>query len=169
MANDPVTYDDVFIAILAMDVYHRGTTDFPVGQHPGLLVDTPILGTATAIDVLHSDSDWAQIGFFAQAYNWEGRTVIAYRGTDEGFVGTNDFYYGFGVSVGDPDTLQARAAIQFYKDAASSPFHLPSCWYQQRMHAPALCTRAQAPAIWSAAVWTGRRRREPISGPSPPG
>ena len=69
--------DDLFLAILAMDSYNRG-------YNAGLVVQGTQIGDAQ----LNQNSEIfgpgvdAAASFFAQAYSWEGQTVISYRGTD---------------------------------------------------------------------------------------
>jgi len=70
---------NLMLAILAMDTYHRefnsGIKDLKadIGKN---------IGTATILDKKDSGDS---IGFNAFAYNWQGKKVIAYRGTDQGF------------------------------------------------------------------------------------
>jgi hypothetical protein len=69
---------DLFHAILAMDAYNRGygaaIKDLP--SAPGTQI-----GTATIVDT-KGDIEAASASFYAIAYNWDGGTVISYRGTD---------------------------------------------------------------------------------------
>jgi len=76
--------DDLFLAILAMDSYNRGYGAGIAGLSDQ--VDTAI-GTATVRKRLQDVSDTfvpeAQAaGFYAIAYDWNGQTVISYRGTE---------------------------------------------------------------------------------------
>jgi len=67
--------NDLFMAILAMDAYNRG-------YNAGINLDPTVLqiGNATIrTDDLPVGSQAAS--FFAQAYTWNGQTVISYRGT----------------------------------------------------------------------------------------
>ena len=51
-------------------------------------------------------------GFFAQAYTWNGQTVISYRGTDSGA----DFTRGWSASLGVAGTFtQGDEALAFYR------------------------------------------------------
>jgi hypothetical protein len=66
---------DVFLSILAMDSYHRGS---------GVGLD---LGSDQLGDAVYLGSDLQTQGakdadFFASRYNWDGETIISYRGTD---------------------------------------------------------------------------------------
>jgi hypothetical protein len=77
---------DLFRAILAMDAYNRG-------YNPGI---AGLGGENTGIGLATVRKDSSILGqtggtfndqaasFFAQAYSWNGKTVIAYRGTDAG-------------------------------------------------------------------------------------
>jgi hypothetical protein len=72
--------DDLFLAILAMDAYNRG-------YNAGLKVTGAEIGNAL-IGLEKGDAEAQAASFFAQAYTWNGegngRTVISYRGTDDG-------------------------------------------------------------------------------------
>ena len=70
----------VFTAILAMDAYNRDRSDRPLGQIPlaGVTV-TGDIGLAS----FRALTDRRDIGFQATYYHWNGKKVIAYRGTDE--------------------------------------------------------------------------------------
>jgi hypothetical protein len=69
LSNDPL-----FAAILAMDAYNRGAG-------AGLNVAGTSIGTANLIPLALPNGSPAA-GFSAQAYSWNGETVISYRGTD---------------------------------------------------------------------------------------
>ena len=70
----------LFYAILAMDAYSRSYSE-------GVIVSGSSIGTATL--GMADDSALAQnASFFAQAYTWKGKTIIAYRGRE---VGPSDF------------------------------------------------------------------------------
>lgn len=118
-----VTKDDVFLAILAMDTYHRGG-HAGLGENSGLLetVGTQI-GTASIARTTESDPEEkaaAQaVGFYAIEYNWNDKNVYAYRGTDKGFKdfsSTGDIVNGYTLSAGLPDAAQALAAAKFFTD-----------------------------------------------------
>ena len=48
-----------------------------------------------------------------------GKTVVAYRGTDEGFRPPSpDAVHGYGVSLGVPTGGQATKALEFYAEVA---------------------------------------------------
>ena len=68
---------DLFLAILSMDSYNRG---YDVGLKG--LDEAGSIGTATIRTFRPGEKDgWQAAGFYAIAYNWNGETVIAYRGT----------------------------------------------------------------------------------------
>ena len=60
-------------ALLAMDVYHRIAAGGLAGLVPETQIDETVRGT---------DKNLGGIGFVAQSYTWNGRTIIADRGTD---------------------------------------------------------------------------------------
>lgn len=76
---------ELFKAILAMDSYNRGydasiqLTGSQVGN-ASIKTDSQILGT-TVVDGQTVDRH-ETIGFYALAYDYDGETVISYRGTD---------------------------------------------------------------------------------------
>jgi hypothetical protein len=107
-------------AILAMDAYNQGYSPqiFGVGTQ---------IGDATlsqGSDVNPASASVAA-GFYAVAYNWNGYTVISYRGTDNigggvdngGIVTGGDLWNGWTNGGGYYAALQAGLAIQFYRGA----------------------------------------------------
>lgn len=90
MSVPSVTKDDIFLAILAMDTYHRGVNSGLGETNVGLgfALGTQI-GEATIAAYENKD---ASIGFVAFRYSWDVggggqniKTVYAYRGTDRTF------------------------------------------------------------------------------------
>ena len=107
--------NELFLSILAMDSYNRGYGE----GIEGLGGAGTQIGNATI-----KDSDIPayseQAGFYAVAYNWNGQTVISYRGTDNigalgGGNGASDFWRGWitGAGVVLPGG-QAQLAVDFY-------------------------------------------------------
>jgi hypothetical protein len=76
--------NDLFMAILAMDSYNRG-------YNPGLNIVGNQIGNAS-IGLAKGDQEAVAASFFAQAYTWNTKTVISYRGTDVLPGGDNPFY-----------------------------------------------------------------------------
>jgi hypothetical protein len=118
---------ELFKAILAMDSYNRGP-GAGINLTEAGASDTQI-GNATL--GLNSDDPSANMqttapaaGFFAQAYNWNGTTVISYRGTDNPTFlaspnGPSDIVNGWLSDVGVPTSMFRQAApIGFAKEAA---------------------------------------------------
>ena len=104
---------DVFRAILAMDAYNRG-------EEKGITVSGNSLGTATlstsSTDIFTAEE--LASGFSAQTYTWNGKTVIAYRGTNGAFFSKTwwtDFFNGWAGGLGSSETTQTRLAVEFYK------------------------------------------------------
>lgn len=99
-----IKYEDLFLAILSMDVYNsRIATD----QNPKFYGDVTenyihnlknIPSTGNIGDAVRSTA-WIHTGygFFAKVYDWGGKTVIVFRGTDQGFINSQDSSHGFGV------------------------------------------------------------------------
>lgn len=69
---------DVFLAILALDSYNRG-----YGVRIRGLEESGHLGSATIRTFEDGEQEgWQDAGFYAIAYDWNGETIISYRGTD---------------------------------------------------------------------------------------
>ena len=106
-------------AILAMDAYNQG-------YKPGLAHGEVQIGNATVRprEILVSDDEyanWQTAGFYAVAYNYDGQTVISYRGTDnlslfpDPLSGGGDIWTGWGVGLGSYLGQQALLAAEFYQ------------------------------------------------------
>ena len=122
-----ITKQDLFLAILAMDSYHRGYGEqvFTLGR------STTQIGKANILNVDIPDGS-RPAGFYASAYDVSGvseitdpnKTVIAYRGTDydatDGLSTLRDIWYGWGAgagATGNPWGLgsQADLTIKYYE------------------------------------------------------
>lgn len=104
---------DVFRSMLAMDSYNRG-------YDAGIELVGNGLGDAT-LTLNANDATAQSASFFAQAYSWNGETVISYRGTnDPDKIG--DALNGWLTGFGWADTPQAMLALKFYNavDAATN-------------------------------------------------
>lgn len=118
MGSAATSQRDLFLAILAMDSYHRGYNRGLVGDASviaSMIGDATVgVGSAVSEDDNSSIATAAKaIGFFAQSYDWNGETIIAYRGTDNGvFTYGLDQQYGYLMSIGGGDTAQGRMAIE---------------------------------------------------------
>lgn len=75
---------DVFLSLLAMDSYNRGEDRnvFANGSAIDEDEENEKIGSATIIDVPLPAGSIGD-GFYAIAYNWNGETIISYRGTNE--------------------------------------------------------------------------------------
>jgi len=103
------TSGDLFLAILALDSYNRG-----YGPGMALSADPLRIGDAT-IRKMADDQPSQDASFFAVAYNWEGETVISYRGTRfPGAPDWGDVKNGWTLSLGYAQASQAAMALQFY-------------------------------------------------------
>ncbi|MGB7373243.1 hypothetical protein [Pontixanthobacter sp.] len=75
---------DVFLSLLALDSYNRG-----YGANVGGLSESGSIGNASIItraEIFGNEADavlqsWQAAGFYAIAYEWQGETIISYRGT----------------------------------------------------------------------------------------
>jgi hypothetical protein len=76
---------DVFLSLLALDSYNRGYGEgvFTEPRGGGAVQNEAgrTIGNATIIDVPLPEGSLAA-GFYAIAYEWNGETVISYRGTN---------------------------------------------------------------------------------------
>jgi hypothetical protein len=74
--------DELFYAILAMDSYNRTTNPSQRGIDVGASNVGNAAATINSDEVLVSDGSVSD-GFFAQAYDVGGRTVISFEGTND--------------------------------------------------------------------------------------
>jgi Ca2+-binding RTX toxin-like protein len=110
----------VFQALLAMDSYHRG-------YDAGVVVPGKKLGLAT----FRSDSQafgGQDIGFYASVYDWDGKTVISFRGTTfASSVGqipafASDIIEGWSMFLGFGPNRQPGYAKAFYEHVTGLTF-----------------------------------------------
>ncbi len=110
--------NNLFKAILSMDSYNRG---YDAGIQLSDAKDTEI-GNAkidkTSI-ILGSGLDQS-VSFYALSYDWNGQTVISYRGTNtptesESFW-TGDIWNGWFIGGGSTQSKQAELAFKFYQN-----------------------------------------------------
>jgi serralysin len=108
MTSAPIS-NELFHAILAMDAYNRGYEAKLTGLSDA--VGTKI-GAAT---VIGSATDAAD-GFYAIAYELNGKKIISYRGTDDTtfFSTSSDLWNGWVQGAGIISS-QSEDAIQFYQ------------------------------------------------------
>lgn len=120
--------DTLFNAILSMDAYNRGyNSSVKFGNLPGQnSIDTPgvQIGRATIIQnssILGAGVDQGS-NFYAIAYDYDGKTIVSYRGTDDaaGTINSNffdgDLWDGWFVGAGNDDAQQAELAVRFYQE-----------------------------------------------------
>ncbi len=108
----------IFNAILSMDSYNRGYN---------ASIDLSGVGSQIGNAVFFTDSTKTPttsagqaVGFYASAYNYNGSTIISYRGTDSPaqYVG-NDVITGWIGGAGFVSS-QSGLAFAFYNDVAKS-------------------------------------------------
>lgn len=118
----PMT-DELFLAILAMDSYNR---DYGAGVEGLDANEGEKIGQATIVKLVEPTEPKDGIsgtpkdaGFYGIAYDWNGKTVISYRGTDNfadsDVVGGSDITEGWVSGLGVV-SRQVDWALQFYKD-----------------------------------------------------
>ncbi len=103
---------DLFLAILAMDAYNRGYNEGLVGLG-GIGSQIGNATFAVQSDINPNSPDVAA-SFYAAAYNWNGQTVISYRGTDDLSLSA-DPLNGWTLGAGFSSASQATLARQFYE------------------------------------------------------
>jgi hypothetical protein len=98
-----------------MDSYNRGY-DSGIGDGPdglgesGSIGNANILARPNEIDI----ADWQAAGFYAVAYQWNGETVISYRGTENyDELDENDVLNGWITGAG-ATSGQIEFAGEFY-------------------------------------------------------
>lgn len=114
---------DLFLAILALDSYNRGygrrlivgdgAPVDPLGDIGQMLG----LATITSQSDTQSGTPGLEADFYAVAYEWNGETIISYRGTDNLLV---DAATGYGVGAGIAGVPQGDLAIEFYAAVTGS-------------------------------------------------
>lgn len=110
--------DQLFQSILAIDAYNRG-------YNPSIVLNRDAHGTSTLgldssvlVDSSTNRHD-ESISFFAQAYTWNGKTVISHRGTDDPIVHANT---GLGLGAGSSGSPQSLMAVEFYRTLNDGSF-----------------------------------------------
>lgn len=81
-----LTHQDVMLAILAMDAYSRGpNAQLTYGGATRLAEQIGSAKWNEVSDDLPNGQTAVASGFSASAYTFDGKTIIAYRGTDSGY------------------------------------------------------------------------------------
>ncbi len=112
---------ELMMAILSMDSYSRE-------YNAGIVLDSVAIGNVTVNDheasgITPSDYQaWQDAGFYAVAYDWNGETVISYRGTnaDSAYNLYTDAVNGYGLGAGYPYDDQAWLAAQFFQSVTGT-------------------------------------------------
>jgi hypothetical protein len=111
--------NDLLLAILSMDAYNRGYNsglgDGNVGLGLTGRIGNAVIGpNSSNLDPPGSVGRDSASSFYAQSYTLNGRTIIAYRGTDTEFRDGAD-RPAFTMGAGNYATAQGNLAIDFYK------------------------------------------------------
>lgn len=114
--------EDLFLALLALDSYNRGT-----GAGLAGLPSTGGFGSATLLAAALPPGAEAA-GFVATVYSWNGKTVISYRGTDTSSTGATwaDIWSGWTAGAGFATSAQGGLAMAFYQDVTGNPLYADS-------------------------------------------
>jgi len=121
--------ESVFLSLLALDAYNRGYDQalgglaLPELDDEGNRKTTVRLGSAEILfDSVVLGLDEASnrrldqsVGFYAIAYEWNGETIISYRGSDFNGDIVADIVNGWPVGAGLGGGAQADLAIRFYE------------------------------------------------------
>ena len=112
--------NELFLSILAMDAYNCGY-NATVGEALTGLPGNQI-GNATICRDINLPEGSQSASFYAQAYTWNGRTIISYRGTDGLlFNSVPTDIPDWGIWFADNyNTGQARLAADFYRLVAQT-------------------------------------------------
>jgi hypothetical protein len=106
---------DLFLSILALDSYNRGYGAGVTGLGDE---DNTLLGSAKIIN-RNGDPAAQAKGFYGIAYEWEGKKVISYRGTDnyglttDPAAGATDLLNGWTAGLGYTGASQLGMAAEF--------------------------------------------------------
>lgn len=105
----------LFQAILSIDSYNRGYN--PGLQLTGTRIGSAVIGRDSSILTEGDQRLDIDAGFYAISYDWDGTTVISYRGTSPQSDGTIlvDVLNGYFVGAGHSTNDQAWLAAQFYQ------------------------------------------------------
>jgi hypothetical protein len=109
-----ITYDDIFAALLSMDVYNRTTNQGVFVSSTDAVADSPdtTVGNAKILKVAEDENQ----SFHAIAYQVGGKIYIDYRGTDD-FDGPNmDPKTGWLVGAGVSQALRAPVGPRLSKN-----------------------------------------------------
>ncbi|GJL65542.1 MAG: hypothetical protein NPIRA05_05130 [Nitrospirales bacterium] len=106
--------DELMYAILAMDAYNRG-------YNPGLVYEGNSIGTATVTQQSETSPNSPEVnaGFYAVSYEWNGETIISYRGTDSLLFELPLVDYPIAFND-DFDEAQVHLASQFFHAVSDS-------------------------------------------------
>jgi hypothetical protein len=122
---------DLLLAILSIDAYNRGYGEHQSGlPASGALGEFNIIADSSILRDENGNRLDTAAGFYAIAYEWEGRKYISYRGTNPDTIGNflDDAINGFGLGAGSPYGAQAQLALEFYQRIAGEgvdPFTAP--------------------------------------------
>jgi hypothetical protein len=114
---------DLFLAILALDSYNRGYgrrikagSDAPTNTTGdiGIQLGNATIGADSAV-LLDDNRNRTDIpsDFYAIAYDYNGETIISYRGTDNLLKDANS---GYGLGGGDTSLVMTNAALNMVYD-----------------------------------------------------
>lgn len=108
---------DVFLSLLALDSYNRG-----YGANIGGLAEDGMIGNASIREFQPREQDgWQAAGFYAIAYDWNGQTIISYRGTDEPspFLPASDIWTRLSLGAASSPPIKPQTAPQHNYCAAA--------------------------------------------------
>ncbi|MBY3187894.1 calcium-binding protein, partial [Rhizobium laguerreae] len=109
---------ELMMAILAMDAYNRGYGAGIQLDPNATRIGNAVIGSDSSILSTSSDNRLdVDAGFYAIAYDWNGTTVISYRGTNAETAANfaTDALNGYIVGAGSSGNDQAYLAAEFFQ------------------------------------------------------
>ena len=126
--------DELFLAILSLDTYYRGTT--AEGEKINVIPGNGVGTASFNYNYMPSQGlpSWNSVGFAATVYSYDGKQVIAFRGTDNIGLDIGSFFNGGDLISKNSDVLngwtlmagyypapQALLAIDLYQQVVGRP------------------------------------------------
>ena len=115
--------NDLFVAILALDSYDRGYDSNLTASLGSQIGNATVKRDSSSLLDSNGNPIAQPSGFYAVAYDWDGTTVISYRGTNFDLTGgfnsaaAKDILNGWSLFTGIGTNSQATLAQQFFSGA----------------------------------------------------
>ena len=114
------TTNDLMLAVLALDAYNHGYNPGMPGVSGSQIGDATLKFDSAELPTTQNGQ---AAGFYATTYNWNGKTVISYRGTtfELGINTARDVINGWVLSAGYAAASQPQLALDFYTSVTGQP------------------------------------------------